>query len=298
MWSQAIITIRWQGNFQQGPMLWSKTGSFFWAQLLVIKPFFDWSTLWVIGDGHSIAYWYDKWGQDTLASTGARCQQHRLSLREAASSQQQRLGNPHEIQFTDQPDKLEWNWTAEASYNARSIYNLLVTGGRIKSKFAAIWKYKIPPKVRIFLFLLLHVKLLTREVMMRRQFHCQPSCEMCTDHLETALHLFFQCSHAQRIWEKIGQIMGTSFLRWEDSVQQIWYQSQRRHRNSAISRTRWPIVFSATVWMIWKQRNLRIFEGKIIQVDLVMEWIIQEATLWEKHCWVHVDWIVTVFLLC
>lgn len=44
MWTQATITIRWQGFYQQGPMLWSKTGSFFWVQLMAIKPIIDWST--------------------------------------------------------------------------------------------------------------------------------------------------------------------------------------------------------------------------------------------------------------
>lgn len=56
MWSSMIIKIRFRGVFADGPLIWSKMGSFFWTGLLAIKNLFDWSTEWNIGDGYRISY--------------------------------------------------------------------------------------------------------------------------------------------------------------------------------------------------------------------------------------------------
>lgn len=285
LWGATICVIRWQGFFQPGPFLWSKQGSFFWGQLLSIKHLFDWSITWSVGDRTTISFWYDKWGPQVLRQPGTRCINHALSLQGASLLHPDLI--PDDLQFNQgQVDILSWNWEVNAHYSARSVYRILTGGGLVRGEFTAIWKYCIPPSVRIFLYLLLHDKLLTREVMVTRCFNIQDSsCPLCTScDFETAHHLFFECTYSKRIWDNIASAVGCNVVVRGDSVGQVWRMSGARFRRNLGTRTRWQNLFSSACWSIWRFRNCRVFEGRIQHVDMVTEWIIRQATLWERCC--------------
>lgn len=276
------------GVHSAGPQTWSKQGSFFWVQLHSVRYFFHTSTAWVIGSGYSISFWYDTWGKRVLASSGSRQRLHKISLREAYCSP---LWDPMfngglPILFNDAvEDELRWRWTPQGVYTAKSAYSMLMTAGGVKWEFCKIWKYSIPPSVRIFIFLLQEDKLLTRDVMHRRNFNCNLDCVMCrTGHSETAIHLFFNCSYSKSVWEKLETYAGTSILVRGNSIPEIWSKSSDKFSRGARIRIRWQTIFVATCWFIWKQRNAKIFENKQHPIDVVSYWIIQEASLWENHC--------------
>lgn len=64
--------------------------------------------------------------------------------------------------------------------------------------FGVVWKLKIPQTVRISAIFCLEIRLLTHENMDRRGFICDLRCLLCPDcALETALHMFFNCSYAR-----------------------------------------------------------------------------------------------------
>lgn len=175
MWTLMITKISWQGNFAEGPALWSKQGSFFWGDLISIKHLFTLSTCWIIGDGRIISYWYDAWGEQPLASIGSRCIDHACSLQKAFSR------FPLTISLSEgQLDELRWKWSTSGDYSAKSIYQVLVTAGRIKWEFNSIWRYAVPPSVQIFVFFLLKDRLLIREVLLRRHFNLTvATCPLC-----------------------------------------------------------------------------------------------------------------------
>ena len=159
-------------------------------------------------------------------------------------------------------------------------------GGRIKWEFSNTWKYAIPPSARIFVFLLLKDKLLTREALMRRNFNLSDiSCPLChSGVLETTLHLFFQCQYSQNIWAKVTHLVHGSVLVPAGSVQEIWRRSSNLFRRSKILTRKWQCLFSSTVWSIWRLRNSTVFEGKKDPIDWVAMWIVRQATLWERSC--------------
>ncbi|XP_078178924.1 uncharacterized protein LOC144573109 [Carex rostrata] len=245
------------------------------------EPNSIWSITWEVGDGTNISFWYDEWGCLTLATTGTRCSNHAWSLYTAS----QHIQLP--IQLTEgQPDKLTWRWNSIQVYSAKSIYNALVTGGRIKWEFVGIWRFSVPNSVKFFLFLLLRDKLLTRESMLHRQFHCiDTSCPMCSsDTLESALHLFFQCNYSLEIWHKVSLLVNCTILCPANSIKETWRLSARLCSGSRARWKKWQVIFASVCWMIWRQRNSKIFEGKCVPTDLVVEWIVRRATLWERFC--------------
>lgn len=212
---------------------------------------------------------------------GSRCINHAWSLQMASQY------FPLTIALSEgQLDDLRWRWGSSGIYSAKSAYQILASGGRVKWEFNHTWSFAIPKTVNIFIFLLLKDKLLTREVLIRRRFTPpDSSCPLCHSGLmETALHLFFQCQHSQRIWNKVAQLLNCNILVQGTSVQQIWRRCSRLLRHSAVLEKKWQCVFSSVCWCIWRQRNGMVFEEKKDPVDVVAQWIVRQATLWEKWC--------------
>ena len=53
---------------QQTHIIWMLKGSFFWNNLMKIRPLFDWSTEWEVASGKGISYWFDSWFYPTMSS--------------------------------------------------------------------------------------------------------------------------------------------------------------------------------------------------------------------------------------
>lgn len=150
-------------------------------------------------------------GAGLLAELGTRQINSSLSIRDAMAADPE-LSQEHSLVFTDQPDELQWNWGP--TYTAKSIYVLLMGGGRIFWPLRQTWGYSIPPTVKIFIHLLLLDKILTREVMQRRNFHCSLECALCdSQEPETAKHLFFDCTIQCKCgWKCISWLPPTPFF--------------------------------------------------------------------------------------
>lgn len=165
-----------------------------------------------------------------------------------------------------------WNGTPDRQYSAASAYKTLAGIGLEKWEFRGIWSLPIPSSTKIFLFLLLKDKLLTRDVMIRRNFNCPTEwCPMChANQLETGFHLFFTCAYAGELWSSLNHYLGRQILILGSSVQETWRLS--RQASNPRLRTDWHVFFSATLWFIWRQRNMRIFENRLILPDVVIRW--------------------------
>lgn len=188
--------------------------------------------------------------------------------------------------LNEQVDELTWRFNSNGQYSTASIYKMLISGGLIKWEFKAIWKYSIPPTVKVFRYLLLKERLLTREVMIYRNFNCTDTvCSLCdTGVLESAIHLFFECPFAKAIWNSLSCFLGDEFLGRGRTVLEIWRRSSANLKHKPAIRTRGECFLSAGCWMIWRQRNNMIFEQREVVHDVVTQWIVSEATLWETNC--------------
>ena len=185
----------------------------------------------------------------------------------------------------DRNNQLVWAWGSNGVYSPKSAYTMLAGGGEIKWSFVEIWSYKIPPSVRIFVFLLLRNGLLTHEVMVRRGFDIPPNCESCNrGAIESTLHLFFLCPKAVRLWERMASILGVMLMHMDTTVQGTWQISVSRAAAAGMRKKQWQAYFVSTCWSIWKQRNKKIFEGQEVPLKVVEENILQDAKLWLRLC--------------
>ena len=69
-----------------------------------------------------------------------------------------------------------------------------------------IWIPKIPLKIKTFVWLAQQGAILTRDNLMKRNWHGDGSCSLCQEQ-ETAMHLFFTCPVAKYIWSLVAYIL-------------------------------------------------------------------------------------------
>jgi hypothetical protein len=70
-----------------------------------------------------------------------------------------------------------------------------------------LWKIKIPLKIKIFLWLLYRETILTKDNLVKRNWHGNEMCSFCNNY-ETIQHLFFNCELAKFIWRVIHLVSG------------------------------------------------------------------------------------------
>lgn len=263
--------------------------------LLKLKFIFHWSTYWEVGNGRSIAYWFDTWDELPLRAFRdglPRPLRQQMSLQQALSSPSQ---IPHtkalsEITLTRDEDKLIWRWSTQGTYSANSVYRAMVEGGKTRWSFNEIWKGWAPPKVQLHLYLLLQDRILTREVLVRRGFQCESQCATCNSGLmESAIHLVYHCSYAQKVWSRIEDKWGSCLvdrdMRVPDSVQALWSASWLKvKRSGAMSKKEWAVRMMGVLWHLWRQRNDKIFRNKSVPAKVLANNAWSDSNLWLRYC--------------
>ncbi|XP_078158180.1 uncharacterized protein LOC144553861 [Carex rostrata] len=160
-----------------------------------------------------------------------------------------------------QPDiGANWRWTTSGIFSCASAYRMMHDTGERSIYYNVLWKLKIPPKVRIFLWLMMDNKILTQEVLTIRGCQVQSGCKLCnSSDLETRDHIFWECPYATSIWrgltaqQNIRRAAGTNPI-------DIWWNQRRTMEKE--QRLRWDVTWAAGTWALRKERNRRTFTAQ------------------------------------
>jgi len=66
--------------------------------------------------------------------------------------------------------------------------------------FKWIWQLDVTPKIKIFLWQMLHNALPMRGVLVQRGMLIDPTCPLCMNNIESNDHLFWECPSIKRVW--------------------------------------------------------------------------------------------------
>jgi hypothetical protein len=116
-----------------------------------------------------------------------------------------------------------------------------------------LWKLKLPLKVKVFLWLLFRRVILTKDNLVKRNWHGDTKCCFCNNH-ETIQHLFVDCMMAMFIWWVIHLTFG---IGPPVSINQMfgnWVINMKRSL-----RNLFLVGIGAMLWAIWLSRNDIIF---------------------------------------
>ncbi|KAJ3698414.1 hypothetical protein LUZ61_002119 [Rhynchospora tenuis] len=128
-------------------------------------------------------------------------------------------------------------------FSFSSAYRTLSDSGIRSTYNESLWKMKVPPRVKVFLWLLLADRLLTQVNLMLRGWPSIQECKCCQTHvLETTGHLFVLCDFAQQLWTAIQQHYNLPIISVHDNPLDFW-RLNRAHAD-------WDIIWASTSWSI------------------------------------------------
>ncbi|CAN1776777.1 Putative ribonuclease H protein At1g65750 [Linum perenne] len=141
-----------------------------------------------------------------------------------------------------------------------------------------IWNWQGPNKIKHFLWLASHKRLLTNEERGRRHLTNQVLCHRCSFHTESIAHVIYECDFALQVWRNV--LPGAIEVRAEQGSFDNWWKSMLLDKDMNIK-------FGITAWNLWKARNKSIFEGTNQSCSEVSEqcrfWINLVLSSWKTN---------------
>ncbi|KAJ4813321.1 RNA-directed DNA polymerase (reverse transcriptase)-related family protein [Rhynchospora pubera] len=280
---------------EAAPLVWNKRGSFFWKDIHSLSYLFQFSTRLTILSGQAASFWYDNWAGKPLIPLlkGAhKPPRQRISYSRGSASLSSLLPMPWDQSTmlllndniprnqTDAPDDLCWRWKSDGRFSVSSFYTTISISGKIRNSLNYIWSFRIPPSLKLFLFLASGNRLLTQQQLLRRNLLAlQPSCVLCNQCLlEDGLHLFFSCPFTILVWHRLSLLVTLPPLIESFAVREAFFLTLQHCVTDKPAQT----LIATFFWTIWMERNNRIFRRKARDADQLSSWILCEAGLYLK----------------
>lgn len=144
--------------------------------------------------------------------------------------------------------------------------------------WTGIWNLQAPQRLKFFLWLVVHERLMTNAHRVQRNLATDPSCRICSHHEEDINHILRHCNLAKEVWANLlsPQQASTFF----GLPLRTWISSNIEPGGS--NPKDWPLVFTTTVWWLWKWRNHRCFEDLTYKPREPTRFIIARAKEYTK----------------
>lgn len=145
------------------------------------------------------------------------------------------------IQISPVEDEMVWQFSSKGTFTTQSLYKIVNFRGISQVHIPAVWGLKIPPRVQMFLWLLMNNRTLTRDNLAKRQKLKDETCLFCEEK-ETCQHLFFDCAVARRLWQVVSDITGIATVTDLECIGRFWLSNKQ---NSLLN-----LVTSAVIWSL------------------------------------------------
>jgi len=249
-----------------------------WKSILRSRALLLKGLRWRVGDGTKIKFWQDHWVANcslidllSLHSTPPSNPECTVSefitqdrtwnvrkLRSVISDEQvlqKVLGIP--LPTSTVEDSFCWGFSGTGNFSVKSA-TWLAHGPAEHSTstwhFNWIWKLDVPPKIRVFLWQMLHNALPLRDTLYRRGIQIDNDCPLCTGNLENNDHLFWDCPSTHSLWALATQ---QSWLPMGLTPGCTPYVSHLLCKFHHSDRNTVKIAF--LFWQLWKARNAVVF---------------------------------------
>ncbi|CAN1188831.1 Putative ribonuclease H protein At1g65750 [Linum perenne] len=278
-----------------------KTGlSPVWREMLKVWNYVEDGLQWSIRDGKGTRFWLDKWVNDGTVLIDQALNITRIDPTLTVSDCCNSDGTwnmdllhatllPSAIplvvgmqppKLTSGADRLVWGLEENGVFSIKTAYLILkdlnMDGGDYDWRLA--WRWKGPNRIKHFIWLVFHNRILTNEERNRRHLTNQVVCPRCSIHSESLSHVIRDCCFALQVWENVLPNLITDGDSSLDFKQ--WWREKLADDTSSIS-------VGVTAWVIWKARNNLIFEGIKDSVDAIANkcryWINLILTSWKAN---------------
>ena len=270
--------------------------SWAWASILEGREILLRDAHWQVMSGKDVRLWVDRWvhslsnGHPTpLESSDINWNQNVASIIQSSSHDwdlqlisscvsQQEMDQIREVQIGDPSSADRFIWPSEKSgmYTVKSSYHWLHSGeiplqhrrsallASINKKvWMCIWQLEAPPKIRMFMWRILHRALATRLDLSKRHVVVSPTCHICNKEDESVEHMLLMCPWVEPVWfgsqlnYKVNMTEIDTFQNWLFSLI-LTNMGSKRDKNRILSH----VAFAC--WNIWKERCHAIFNQKTV----------------------------------
>ncbi|XP_022553626.1 uncharacterized protein LOC111203823 [Brassica napus] len=120
-----------------------------------------------------------------------------------------------------------------------------------------VWFKEYIPRNSFMAWLALLRKMPTRDRLRRWGMDVPSVCELCSTSSETHHHLFFECEYSSTLWQAFASQIWTNPPNDLHSAASWILQLSRQSNANAIRLIK--LIFQASIYLLWKERNARIF---------------------------------------
>ncbi|KAA3474504.1 reverse transcriptase [Gossypium australe] len=261
--------------FSRGDFMSARLGSypsFTWRSILGARHILEEGLSWRVGNGEEINIWNDAW---ILEPGNGRIQCQAIDIRftkvadlvdkesttwkqDIISSlfveEQSRRILAIPLVSSRPPDTLIWRGDNTGCYTVKSGFKRIITAENPSLQnedsanfFTKLWALKIPSKICIFIWKLVHNFLPTKVNLNMRQLTASTICPVCQGGVETVHHLFRDCSFTKQI------LQGIDVADSEDNRGPTWKDWLVKEFN--IQNTKTCEIKAIVYWDIWYNRN-------------------------------------------
>jgi hypothetical protein len=189
-------------------------------------------------------------------------------------------------------DRWVWKLHTSQCYTVRSAYSYLTASDtNLNEGFDSfLWLRAVPLKVNLFVWRLFRNRLPTKDNLYRRgaidesQLMCAALCGVTED----IDHLFFRCDVYGRIWLLVSNWLGIDSV-FNGNISTHSSQFCGIGGFSKNIRTVFIIIWIAVLFVVWKDRNNRIFHNKSDQLVALAEKVKLQTYWWLKSHYVLFD---------
>ncbi|XP_022004627.1 uncharacterized protein LOC110902226 [Helianthus annuus] len=203
----------------------------------------------------------------------------------------QLLNEIHDFNWKGGIDSWNWKHASDGLFSVKSAKSLLSDNNLAVQIPKIKWKVWVPLKCKIMVWRVVLNRLPTIAELVKRGVRPQQTCcAFCQADLETSFHLFTGCMFVQEVW-----YMVETWCRLNPNilfdVADILKVPETLTLTKKAKHVLRGIVYT-TLWVIWNERNNRIFNNKHRRPIEIVETIKFTTFFWicNRSRWEDVDW--------
>jgi len=168
----------------------------------------------------------------------------------------------------------KWRWLLDPvnGYSVKVFYRHITSTGHISdmSLVDDVWHKHIPSKVSVLVWRLLRNRLPTKDNLVHRGvlLSTNAACVGGCDDFESDTHLFLHCNVFGSLWSLVRNWLGISSVP-SGELRPHFIQFTKMAGMPRVSYLYFRTIWFATIWVIWKERNNRIFQNTVTIPSLV-----------------------------
>ena len=141
---------------------------------------------------------------------------------------------------------------------------------------AAVWFTQSIRRHSFISWLVIQDRLSTQDKLLKWGLINSIECVFCRANVEDRNHLFFECQVTSGIWMRVLRLCGQYRIlrRWDNEF--LWVIGCKGKSLCSITKR---IVWGASIYHVWRQRNARVHKKKFNSVDSIFSLICNDVRL-------------------